>query len=87
MLRGLAKERRGQVRVSDALAPYRWEEEPWVRELVEEFRKVPDEWKEEALHQVSFVRQMSTRPDARFIGEEASPKGADVEEERGELVG
>ena len=80
MLRGLAKERRGMVQVSEALAPYRWDEEPWVRELVEEFRKVPDDWKEEALHQVSFVRQMSTRPDARFVGEED-------ETERDELVG
>ena len=80
MLRGLARERRGQVQVSEGLAPYRWEEEPWVRELVEEFRKVPDEWKEEALRQVTLARRMSTRPGARFVGE-------GVEGERDELVG
>ena len=67
MLRGLARE--GRPQVSEELAPYQWDEEPWVRELVEEFRQVPDEWKEEALRQVHFVRQMSTRPSARFVGE------------------
>ena len=70
MLRGLARERQGPPIVSESLAPYQWDEEPWVRELVEEFRKVPDEWREEALHQIQFVRQMSERPTTRFIGEE-----------------
>lgn len=70
MLRGLARDGRPSVQVSEDLAPYRWDEEPWVRELVEEFRKVPDEWKEEALRQVQFVRQMATRPATRFIGED-----------------
>lgn len=69
MLRGLAREGRGSVQVSDALAPYRWEEEPWVRELVEEFRQVPEEWREEALRQVHFVRKMAERPTVRMVGE------------------
>lgn len=70
MLRGLAREGRASARVSEGLAPYQWDEEPWVRELVEEFRNVPDEWKEEALRQVHFVREMSTRPGMRFVGED-----------------
>ena len=74
MLRGLARE--GRPQVSEELAPYRWDEEPWVREIVEEFRQVPDEWKEEALRQVTFVRQMSTRPSARFVGEDERQRSA-----------
>ena len=75
MLRGLARESR--VRVSESLAPYEWDEEPFVREIVEEFRKVPDEWKEEALRQVHFVREMSTRPGMRYVGEDEEQRAED----------
>ena len=41
-----------------------------IDELLEEFRQVPDEWKEEALRQIALIRRLSTQPPARFIGEE-----------------
>ena len=41
-----------------------------VNELLEEFRNVPDEWKEEAVRQIELIRRLSTQPPARFIGEE-----------------
>jgi len=41
-----------------------------VEELVDEFRQVPDEWKEEALRQIQLIRRLSTQPPARFIGEQ-----------------
>ena len=41
-----------------------------IDELLEEFRQVPDQWKEEALHQIALIRRLSTQPTARFIGEQ-----------------
>jgi transcriptional regulator with XRE-family HTH domain len=40
-----------------------------VAELLEEFRKVPDEWKEVAVHHVRTVARLSTLPAVRFVGE------------------
>ena len=39
-------------------------------ELLEEFRKVPDEWKEEAIRQVELVARLTNRPAVRMVGEE-----------------
>jgi hypothetical protein len=33
-----------------------------IEELVEEFRQIPDEWKEEAVRQVAMLRRLSERP-------------------------
>jgi transcriptional regulator with XRE-family HTH domain len=41
-----------------------------VAELLEEFRQVPDEWKEVVLQQVAWLRQLAERPPLRIIGEE-----------------
>ena len=41
-----------------------------IEELVDEFRQVPDEWKEEAVRQIQMFRRLADHPPARFIGEE-----------------
>jgi transcriptional regulator with XRE-family HTH domain len=41
-----------------------------VQELIEEFRQVPDEWKEEALAQVAMFHRLATIPPVRFVGED-----------------
>ena len=41
-----------------------------IEELVEEFRQVPDEWKEEALRQIAMFRRLAEMPSVRFIGED-----------------
>jgi transcriptional regulator with XRE-family HTH domain len=41
-----------------------------VQELLAEFRKVPDEWKEVAIQQVELVARMTTKPAVRIVGEE-----------------
>jgi len=46
------------------------EDEAIIEELVEEFRKVPDEWKEVAVQQIVMFRQLAEMPSVRFIGDE-----------------
>lgn len=46
------------------------EEEALIRELVEEFRQVPDAWKREVLAQVALFARLARRPPWRIIGEE-----------------
>ena len=41
-----------------------------IDELLEEFRQVPDEWKEEAVRQIQMFRRLADHPPARFIGEQ-----------------
>ena len=45
-----------------------------VEELVEEFAKVPDEWKPAVIQQVELVVQMANQPPMRFIGDEDEPE-------------
>jgi transcriptional regulator with XRE-family HTH domain len=45
-------------------------EEFMVAELLEEFRKVPDAWKQVVLDQVAWLRRLAEQPPARIIGEE-----------------
>ena len=52
-----------------------------IEELVEEFRQVPDEWKEEAVRQIGMFRRLAENPPARFIGEEDG--GDDPDQEPG----
>ena len=47
-----------------------------VRELLEEFRKVPDEWKEMAIAHVELVAQMAQRPPVRIIGDDPAEQEA-----------
>ena len=56
-----------------------------LHDLLEEFRKVPDEWKEVAIAHVELVAQMAQRPPVRFIGDdppdlEAPPDDQDEEQ-------
>ena len=46
------------------------EDEALIGELIEEFRRVPDGWKEMVVEQVALVRRMAERPPYRFIGGE-----------------
>ena len=56
-----------------------------VRELLEEFRKVPDEWKEVAIAHVELVAHMAQHPPVRIIGgdldDEEGPPDAQEDEE------
>jgi transcriptional regulator with XRE-family HTH domain len=51
-------------------------------ELLEEFRKVPDEWKEEAIRQVELVARLTNRPAVRLVGEEDGEERGERREER-----
>ena len=75
MLRALAREEGAPVGGSDPPAAYTLEDDAFVRELLEEFRQVPDEWKEVAIQEFRRVRRFSELPTTRFVGE-------DNEEER-----
>lgn len=46
------------------------EDEALIRELIEEFRQVPDEWKEVAIQQVAQFRKLAELRPVRIIGEE-----------------
>ena len=50
--------------------PPREDDHYLIDELLEEFRQVPDQWKEEAVRQIELIRRLSTQPPARFIGEQ-----------------
>lgn len=41
-----------------------------IQELVDEFRKIPDDWKPEALAQVQMFVRLSNLPSVRYIGED-----------------
>lgn len=50
------------------------EEEALIRELVQEFRQVPDAWKREVLAQVALFARLARRPPWRIIGDEEEEK-------------
>jgi transcriptional regulator with XRE-family HTH domain len=56
--------------------------EPLVQELVEEFRKLPDEWQEVVLDQVATYARLVSLPRSRIVGEEEEKEGKP--EEKGE---
>jgi transcriptional regulator with XRE-family HTH domain len=39
-----------------------------IRELLREFRRVPDEWKPVVIEQVELIRRLAERPPVRIIG-------------------
>ncbi len=47
------------------------EEEYLTRELLHEFRRVPDEWKPVVIEQVELIRRLAERPLVRIIGGES----------------
>lgn len=51
-----------------------------VEELLSEFRKVPDEWKEVAIQQVELVARMTTKPAVRMVGEQEAGEEAGDED-------
>lgn len=53
-----------------------------IQELVDEFRRVPDEWKAEALAQVRMFVRLANRPPLRIIGDDEPTLG---EKENGGL--
>lgn len=58
--------------------------DPMVQALLDEFRKVPPAWQEEAIAQVALFARLANRPPARFVGEESPDEAregaADAEE-------
>jgi transcriptional regulator with XRE-family HTH domain len=71
----------------DSPAGIRREDEALIRELVAEFRRVPDEWKAVAIEQVAQFRRLAELRPVRLIGEgektEAQGSGDAGEEEEG----
>lgn len=58
------------ARVYEPPVGYRAEDEAWIRELVEELRQVPEDWRQEAVRQIQFVARMASRPAVRMVGED-----------------
>lgn len=69
MLRGLARQAQVVPFVADDTEGYSALNEPLVRELLAEFRRVPQDWQEFVINQMRQYRQMAD-VQARVIGEE-----------------
>ena len=52
-----------------------------VNELVQEFRKVPDEWKQEVIAQTRMFVRLANRPPFRLIGDDPEPAATKEQEE------
>ena len=74
MMRGLASQAAAAAALTDPAVDYSTDD-ILVPELLEEFRQVPDEWKETAIAQMSQFRRAAEQPTPRIIGE-------DIETER-----
>lgn len=68
MLRAMVGYERAAV--NEGRVFYGLEDDPLLLELVEEFRQLPDEWKEEAIAQLGVFRRLATLPAARMVGDE-----------------
>lgn len=53
-------------------------QDPLIEALVQEFRRVPDEWKLIAVQQVAQYRRMAELRPARVIGQEAAEEEGDA---------
>ena len=60
------------------------EGEPLVQELVEEFRKLPEEWQEVVLDQVMTYARLVSLPRSRIVGEKEGEEREERREEKGE---
>ena len=69
MIRALAGQEPGPAAVGEPQENYIIDD-TLTAELLAEFDKVPEEWKQEAVRQVMFVARMATRPPVRIIGED-----------------
>lgn len=58
-------------------------DEPLIRELVEEFRQVPDEWKPVAVEQIAQFRRLAELRPVRMVGEEPAPDAGEGTAEGG----
>jgi transcriptional regulator with XRE-family HTH domain len=56
---------------SEPSADLSQESDPLVRELLAEFRRVPDEWKPVAVAQVAHFRRLAEIRPVRYVGESA----------------
>jgi transcriptional regulator with XRE-family HTH domain len=73
----------GHLPPSQAEVDLEIEDEPLLRELLAEFRQVPEEWKPIAVEQVAQFRRLAALRPARLIGQEEEEE----EEARGEEAG
>ena len=58
-------------------------DEPLIRELVEEFRQVPDEWKPVAVEQIAQFRRLAELRPVRMVGEEPAAEAGEGTAEGG----
>ncbi|MGD8625010.1 MAG: helix-turn-helix transcriptional regulator [Anaerolineae bacterium] len=56
---------------TESSAEYGPESDPLVRELLAEFRRVPDEWKPVAVAQVAHFRRLAEIRPVRYVGDSA----------------
>ena len=61
-------------------------DEPLIRELVEEFRQVPDEWKPVAIEQIAQFRRLAELRPVRMVGEEPATEAGEGTAEGGEAA-
>jgi transcriptional regulator with XRE-family HTH domain len=61
-------------------------DEPLIRELVEEFRQVPDEWKPVAVEQIAQFRRLAELRPVRMVGEEPATETGEGTAEGGEAA-
>ena len=57
------------------------QEDYLVQELLDAFRRVPDDWKPEALAQVQMFVRLANRPSVRFVGDDQPTRAAQEEED------
>lgn len=55
-------------------------DEPLIRELLDEFRQVPDEWKAVAVEQIAQFRRLAELRPVRMVGDEAAAPSGDAQE-------
>jgi transcriptional regulator with XRE-family HTH domain len=61
----------GHLTTADRLPrPDYGDEENLTWQLVEEFRRVPDPWKRDAIDQIRWIARLAKRPAFRVVGEE-----------------
>ena len=58
-------------------------DEPLIRELVDEFRQVPDEWKPVAVEQIAQFRRLAELRPVRMVGEEPATEASEGTAEGG----
>ena len=62
--------------LAESVVPYDVLDDAYIHELLEEYQKVPDEWKAMVIQEVTRVRQFSELPATRFVGENEEERNA-----------